>query len=69
MVSMCPVCGGTGRKRRSFYPDLGPAGSNEWVHCRSCHGSGVICENATDFMRFARPFDKVSLWPKMLDVT
>ena len=42
-ANTCPICGGTGKKLRSFYPDLGDSTDNAlYVTCRGCSGSGII---------------------------
>lgn len=41
----CPICGGTGKVARGFYPDHGDACSSAdewWVECRTCDGDGIV---------------------------
>lgn len=48
-IHKCPVCAGKGKMHYSFYPDAPEpttAASTNWVTCRSCHGAGVVSDEA-----------------------
>jgi len=62
----CPVCNGTGKVPRSFYPDLGPPGSStadNYVECRSCYGRGVLQSTVYPPYTPKPPYEPHPVWP------
>ena len=41
-ATKCPICGGTGKVKESFYDGFETTGNCNMVTCKACGGIGVI---------------------------